>query len=147
MEPVPLADVIYKISEDRLMAHSIAAVEHFIAKSRKKYKFENNGLIFPIKIKKVNSKIDNSNARASFGLKGAVIFVNSTASHNDQRRGIAHELGHILLSGLRFACPEFLCFDTKAVTEKECWEFADSLCDKHHSFYSDPQNIKNKCLF
>jgi hypothetical protein len=126
--------VIYNLSEQSLMAHTLRAVEAYIRSEYKKS-------IFPI-ILLVEKGVRNRHRSKSWTIVtdyNAYISVDEEMSHDQKRVCIAHECFHVL----EFFRP---VKSERSRIEEVCDIFANKLCEKHHNFYCDGTNIE-KCKF
>jgi hypothetical protein len=129
------SSVLYNLSEQCLMAHTLRAVEMYIRNEYKK-------LIFPIVLqveKGVRARFRGSKSWTIVTDYNAYISVDEELSHDQKRVCIAHECFHIL----EFFRPTK---SNRERIEEICDIFANKLCEKHHQFYSEPANIE-KCKF
>jgi Zn-dependent peptidase ImmA (M78 family) len=135
------AKKVYELSELCLMAHSIRAVQMLL---------EQNGVPkYWVNIKLSASwKYIGKRAMAVIMPNEADILVDGSISLEDQRKGIAHELAHVLcakLASRTISSPHGYAYKAKAI-EDACKIFEEELCARHHKFYTTDQN-KPKLLF
>jgi hypothetical protein len=134
---------IFNISEACLMAHSIRAVEEYIQELKVKH-----GLVHPqgsskysirFQIKKGFKSKLGSSARAFIHITHTDIYLDSEMTPELMRRGIAHELGHIVIAmEKRVVNNEPLERQKSSYFEDACQIFEKDLCKRHHNHYEDP---------
>lgn len=129
-----LAEVIYSQSERCLMAHTLRAVESFIAKEYQKPHFT-----IALQVEQGVQARWKSKSWIIIRPNDAIILIDEGLSRDQKRVCIAHECYH-LLDQFR---PNRS--DPKAI-EEICDHFANALCEQHNKFYRDPQKIA-QCQF
>jgi hypothetical protein len=121
-----LAEVIYNLSQQCLMAHTLRACEFHIASEYNKNRF-------PITLTIEKSTLGKKSWVLVTG-DYAAIFIEENLSRDQQRVCIAHECYHILefFRPIKSHHPKI---------EDISDEFANGLCKKHNEFYNDPAKI------
>lgn len=139
------AGIIYSLSEEAYMAHSIQAVKRYI-RERKGNRQEN----FIIVVRAV-SGVDGYSGRKSFVKvwpSKAIILVDKQLNREQKRMCIAHELFHILLCMETFLrTANFNKPDRSRMLEDSCDLFAKNLCASHHEFYCNRDKVLEFCTF
>jgi hypothetical protein len=132
------AKKVYELSESCLMAHSIRSVQRYLEENGKGRHW----------ISLTPTKSGQLLPRRAFAIiqpQQTDIIVNLTVEPEHQRRGIAHELGHLLFVKFFHQRPPSLG-RIDPITESACNVFEKDLCKRHHIFYSLEANLK-KLLF
>lgn len=132
------AKEVYDLSESCLMAHSIRAIQRHLEEKGKGQHW----------ISLTHTKAGQFLHRRAFAIikpQYTDIVVNSTVEREQQRRGIAHELAHLIFVKLRDSVPP-LPGRINPIIESACDIFEKDLCKMHHDFYSKEENLK-KLLF
>jgi hypothetical protein len=132
------AKEIYDLSESCLMAHSIRAVQSYLEENGKGRHW----------ISLTPSKSGQLLPRRAFAMikpQETDIIVNMTVELEHRRRGVAHELAHLLFVKFSNTRPPSLG-RIDIATEGACSTFEKDLCKRHHNFYSIEANLK-KLLF
>lgn len=127
-----IAERVYALSEECLMAHSIRAVERYL--------LETYRIHTPI-VLKLHPQALTEFGRLSFCSVATatgfptVIWVQSDADHNHRRFCIAHELYHVIcaISSSSESVPR------SRYIEDVCDLFANELCRRHHEFHIKPE--------
>ena len=129
-----IAGVIYNLSEQCLMAHTLRAVEWHITR-------EYNKNVFPIVLTVEEGVIDRWHSKSWTVVTAdfAHIFIEHELSRDQKRVCIAHEAYHVL----EFFRP--VKSDRNRI-EDICDQFANELCRKHDQFYRNPEKVKT-CMF
>jgi hypothetical protein len=129
-----ISGVIYNLSEQCLMAHTLRAVEWHITR-------EYNKNEFPIILTVEDGVIDRwrSKSWTIVTADSAHVFIEQSMSRDQKRVCIAHEAYHVL----EFFRP---VKSDKSRIEDICDHFANDLCGKHDAFYRDPVKVKS-CIF
>jgi hypothetical protein len=136
-----IAQKVYDLATDSLMAHSIRAVEEYL---RQTYDFDT-----AIVLRRDNNVLSDT-GRLSWCSVAAntgdpsYIFVQDTDvdrnwDHSRKRFCIAHELYHVMWAvGSSTSTPV-----RNAKTESLCDVFANDLCMKHDAFYEEQAKVMN----
>lgn len=128
------AHQVYELSKTCLMAHSIRAVQKHLEDSGKGRHW--------ISLTPTKGGYLPRRAFAMIRPQETDIIVNTTVGLEHQRRGIAHELAHLLFVKLHNSHPPSLG-RVETVTEEACITFEKDLCKNHHEFYSKQENLNN----
>jgi hypothetical protein len=125
-----LAEVIYNLSEQCLMAHTLRAVEWHITREYNKDEFSI--------ILVVEGGVQNRWHSKSWSFPTstcAYIWVDETLDRDQKRVCIAHEAYHILeyMRPVKSNPPRL---------EDVCDHFANNLCKQHDAFYKNPAKVK-----
>ena len=129
-----ISGVIYNLSEQCLMAHTLRAVELHITREYNKNEFPIILVVEDGVIKRWNSK-----SWTFVTADCAYIWIEQELSRDQKRVCIAHEAYHVL----EFFRP---VKSDKSRIEDICDQFANDLCRKHDLFYRDPDKVKT-CMF
>lgn len=127
-------ELIYNLSEQCLMAHTIRAIETHVCREYRKPHY-------PI-ILHVDRGVQSRWGSKSWAIVTATVAhvqVEANLSRDQQRVCIAHECYHIL----EFFRPTKT---KKADKEDFCDLFANKLCEKHNSFYNNHEKVSG-CKF
>jgi len=128
------AKSIYNLSEKCLMAHSIRSVQQFLEDKGKGKHW--------ISIMMASSeRYLGRRALAFIQPNQTEIFVDSHVELDHQRRGIAHELGHLLFVKFNNSVPPSP-MRIDPLMEDVCKTFEKDLCKRHHVFYCNQENLK-----
>jgi Zn-dependent peptidase ImmA (M78 family) len=131
-----LANVIYNLSEQCLMAHTLRAAESHIRRETGNKSFS---IILEIDDKITSRLQKKSHTTYAPQLNNACVVVAPHLDHDQKRVCIAHEVYHIIE---HFKAEKTAPKDVEPV----CDHFANALCLQHNAFYKDPEKIK-KCQF
>jgi hypothetical protein len=128
------AGVIYNLSEQCFMAHTLRAVECHITR-------EYNKTEFPIILVVEDGVQSRWNSKSWSFPTGtcAYIWVDEKLDRDQMRVCIAHEAYHII----EYFRPTK---SSREHLEEVCDKFANELCTQHDAFYKNPEKVK-KCEF
>jgi hypothetical protein len=124
-----LAAVIYNLSEQCLMAHTIRAVEWYVTREYQKPRYS-----IVLQVEAGVNKRWGAKSWALLRPESAVILIDEDLSRDQKRVCVAHECYHVL--------EQFrLRKSDQHRIEDICDQFANDLCKKHDKFYRDDAKI------
>ena len=133
------AEVIFDLSAECLMAHSVRAVEEYFSRLGRSFSIR-------IQVRKNFAAKAQSQALAYIFHDRARIVVDEDIGKEYQRRSIAHELGLIMVAFEEQLTTGKLSRRADRYAEDACSIFEKDLCARHHKFNSD-ENLRHHQLF